>query len=275
MKWSSRIYAALVQEDIPYGLKSHVFVLRMAGLWPMPDDSRYFKWFTFIFVKLALVLFIMSLFLNIFFVDSLQLAIDQIYAVSVCCAMITKACVLHWQRNTIRDLCRIHRKLVRSGGQNEEHYNRVGRMNFNIHAFATAAFIGSWISETGQTIVVDPEHRTLSSTTYYPYEFAHNRVVYLAVLFLQILGAFLVVVVIGVQETLPIVLINTGCGHMEELKRRLQTLGSEESDLILYKELIECCQRYEDSLRFDFVRFFAVYFRQRKLVQNPCLFAAT
>lgn len=61
----------------------------------------------------------------------------------------------------------------------------------------------------------------------------------------------------GMQDSLYVGLMYTGCGHLDELKRRLANLGTtqfddgENRDFRFYKDLMDCCRRYENCLRFD------------------------
>lgn len=248
--WLKSINAIKMEDDIPLEFRSYVIVMRVMGAWPTTDNSSSYKW-----LRIAVYLFVgiqlpLSLFVNIFYVNSTVAALDYSFTSLVCCATMLKTIVLYWHRDNIRELFRSHAGLVRGVEQKTAYHNRIGRQNFIIHAALTALYAMSYCYEIVQVICVPPEKRTFSSTAHYPWKLTGNRTVFLIVLIVQSVDAAILVVSLSLHDSFPLSFMNTGCGHLGELKLRLQRLGSTNNDADFYKEVVECCQRYENCLRY-------------------------
>lgn len=89
----------------------------------------------------------------------------------------------------------------------------------------------------------------------WPYDFAQNDAVYMAVLVNQVASAACAVMWAATEDVIPIALMNMACGHLAELKKQLEHLGSdgggsgEDRNRWFYMDLVDCCQPYEDCLR--------------------------
>lgn len=247
----NRIYAITnMEENIRRGFPSHIFMMRVSGIWPMANDSRWYKWLTIAYFLFAGILFPLSLFVNIFYDISIESAMGQCFTALVCGGGAFKTGVMYWQRKSIRDLFRIHAGLLRDVvGHHTASYDRIARMNVRLHTILGTLYAGSWCNCFMQSLFYAPDRRLFASTLYLPYEFARNHAVFSTLLMYQLVFSLLINLWLSTQDILPVALINITCFHVTQLKERLRTLGSEVDDLMYYKGLVECCQRYDDCLR--------------------------
>lgn len=244
------LYAAVhVEKDIPHDYKSHVFVLRVSGVWPMAEDSCCFKCLTIVFLILVAVIFPLSLPMNILLVDfKIQIAMQYSFAALSALAATIKIAVIYWRRNDIRAFFRAHTTMSRDG--NTAAHNHVVRMNIQIHALFTCLYILWDIFAQINSWMAPPEDKTISSTMNLPYDFAQSYTIYVIVLVFQIVSSVLMCVLVALADAIFIAKMNTVCGHLMQLKERLRNLGDNYADDDrFYRDLIDCCQRYEDCLR--------------------------
>lgn len=245
------IYATLVQDNIPRGFRTHVFVMRMTGLWPSADhDSRAYKWLTISFFLFVGFVYPFSLFMNVLFANSVEEAMDHLFLSSTVLATVMKAAIVYWRSNSIRDLFYIHSDLL-SGI--EVNFVSVAHNNVRVHMAMMALYFLSGIVFIVQTFFSPPEASLWPSTLYIPYAFAQQRAIYWIVLVYQMVCGQSIAVWVAVQDAFFIALISTVCQHVAQLKQQLQKLGGEHIDddrnLMFYKGFVECCQRYEGCLR--------------------------
>lgn len=257
MEWLKRtigrLYATLVKDEIPFGFRSHVFVMRITGIRPTATDSPLYKWLTIAYFLFVGIIFPLSLFMNTLFAHSIEEALEPLLIALLCWANASKAAVIYWHRNSIRDISRIHADLLRDADRNAANeHEQIGRKNFNIHAVLTILYFMSWCSDVARTIFLPSEEGTLLSTSCLPFEFADSRLVYFTVLVYQFIGALAMCMCmwVAMMDALPIALIITACGHVAQLKQRLRNLGSKGDNLKFYDGVVECCERYEGCLRY-------------------------
>lgn len=85
----------------------------------------------------------------------------------------------------------------------------------------------------------------------------------MVVLVYQVAITACAVIWVGMEDAITIALLNVNCGHFAELKQRLQQLGDggggggggggsgEDRNRWFYRDLMECCQRYENCLKYE------------------------
>lgn len=246
-----KIYAAQVKEDIPPGLQSHVFEMRISGFWPTVDDSRYYKWLTigmFLFVG---VIFPLSLFVNMFFVASVLEAINHFFLSMTHSSTIFKMCIIYWQRERIRELFRINVGLSHGA----EYTNQIARTNVRLHTLFTLLYGGSCCGLITQSILSRRGEGVLPSTSLYPFDFVQRREIYSIFLVYQCFSNTCCALLATTPEGFYVGLMNQACGHLIDLKNRLKNLGTQinghnaDRDAVFYRDAIDCCKRYEHCLR--------------------------
>lgn len=250
-RFGDKIYATHVKETFPSAVRSHVFVMCASGIWQTGVESRPFKWLTFALFIVIGIIFPLSLFANVFFVSSIEEAMDHVFLSLSCWATAFKTAVIYWRRDSIRELFRIHAKLTRDTIRNAKSIDGV---NFGIHAYFTFIYCLEWCTFVVQTSFSAPELALHPSTSRLPYNVADLRSIYWAVLVYQIWCHFVIVVVAAMEDTFYIALMNMACSHVDELEERLKTLGTEfvsgvDRDVQFYRDLIAYCERYENCLR--------------------------
>lgn len=250
----SRLYAALVTEYVPHGFRSHVFALRVMGLWPLPDDQRWYKWLTITFFLVVGILFPLTQFVNIFYANSMEEILDSLFLTMTHWANIYKAAIIYWHRNSIREVFRTHEILIRDGDRNATNNDRVAWINIYIHIILSILYFNWWVLLVVQIIFSKPFDRMHSSTSRLPYEYLQRSSINLTALMYQIVCDVGHTFCAGVEDAFYIALMNTTCGHVAELKTRLQNMGrefvqGENRNAKFYKDLSECCKRYENCLR--------------------------
>lgn len=254
MKWLQQFYASQVKENIPRGYQSQVFMMRVMGVWPTADDSRWYRWLTIAFFLFCGFLYPFSLSINILFSNSIDEAMEHVFLSLTCWATTFKAVVIYWQRDNIRELFRIHEALLRGNKHNAAITDRVAWMNTRIHVFFTIFYL---IGGTGfiiQSSFAEPKEALLPSVSRFPYDFAENSAIYWMVLSFQLFGNMVAVFWTSMEDTFYVALINTTCGHLAQLKENLKRLGTDlldghDQNLKFYKNVIGCCKCYEDCLR--------------------------
>lgn len=247
----ARLYAAVVKEDIPPGFQSHVFVMRLTGLWPTATDSPKYKWLTIAFFTYVGILGSLSQFANIFFVNSVPEAMESQFLSLTCCATTIKAAIIYWRRDDIREMFRIHVALSGSGSGIDK---RIVRMNLFIHLFYTSLYFVSLCAQVMQSYL-QPDDAPFPSTSKLPYDFARRHAVFVTGLVFQTLGNTGISLWTSVEDSFYIALMSTTCGHVMQLKERLRTMSvvavdMNERNSLFYMFLCECCRRYEKSLRY-------------------------
>lgn len=256
--WISRWFYARTQLDgsIPIGFSTHVFVLRITGLWPMPrHDSPWYYRLTIAIFLLTGLIYPVSLTVNIFFANTIEEAMDHVFLSSTVWLTAIKAAVVYWRRDSIHDLFRIHVGLLKSATSNTDTYETVIRNNVRVHlAMATLYHLTSFVFVV-QSCFSQREDSLWPSTLHFPYAFAQKRSVYWIVLVYQMICGQSITVWVAVQDAFFIALIGTVCHHVAQLKQRLRHLGggrvdsNNDRDLLFYKGLVECCRHYEACLR--------------------------
>lgn len=244
--WVDRLYAVQIKEFVPRGFRSHVFGLRVTGLWPtIDDDSRRYTCFTAASYLLVGIIVPLMVSANIITADSIEGAMDHLFLSLTYHTSAVKAAIIYWHRDSIRDYFRMYANLLRGVD-----CATTERMNIRIHVWLTAVYILAWTAIAIQTVFTAPEEAIWRSTVHWPYEFARSRWLYLTVLVYQALSIFVNIFWVGVEDALYVALINAACSHVTELKERLRRLGTQQNDLLFYKDLIKCCERYEKCLRY-------------------------
>lgn len=245
-----RIYGTQLTEIIPYGFRSQIFVLRLAGLWPTADDSPSYKWLTnayFFFVGLC---YPMSMFVNIFYVGSVEGIMDNLFLVFSGLAIAVKAGNLYWRHDSIREIFRLHVVLLRDASR--EHtlqHDRIARINDRINMAVTAFYSALITAMIIQLFFSVRQERFFASTTYIPFDGAQRSSVYLFVLVYQVLNSWHNIITVASQDSLFLAMIITVCRHVRQLKERLQQLNSNGDDSKFYVDLIDSCKRYNSCLR--------------------------
>lgn len=262
-KWFNRvvaqIYAIHIKEIIPFGFQSHVFLMRVTGIWPTTNDSRWYKWLTIAFFLFVGVLFPFTMFVNIFMVNTIQEAMDHSFLSLSCWTSAFKACVIYQRRDSLRKLFIIHGNLCDdSSNRHKERLDRIAWINIRIHTALMTLYFLTTCTVVIQVIFAEPMQGFFSSTSHFPYAWARQRSVYLIVLVFQIVCALGIVAWTAIEDSLSIGLINTICGHVAELKERLEAVGTIATEgvpknLNFYRELIDCCKRYAIYLRLAIV----------------------
>lgn len=250
-----RIYAAVVDETVPPGFQSHVFVLRATGAWPSTDHSSLYKYVTIAFFTIVGIAYPLWQFVNILYIDftisdALQLSFASLPAI----AATFKVAVIYWQRDTIRAYYRIHSEIVSDGGRRWAAANdRVARVNIRIHATFTSLYVLWAILTIVQSLLAQPEDKIIVFTSNLPFDFAKHRAVYAFVVIFQIASSLCVVTLVALVDSFFMALMNTVCGHLKQLRERLCVLGTmgtgeDDRNLRFYRDMIDCCQRYEECL---------------------------
>lgn len=249
----AKIYAAHIRESIPFGFQPSVFVLRVTGIWPTTNDSRWYKWLTIAFFLFVGCLFPLSMFINFVFANSLEESMNQLLVPMAAWNTTFKAGIIYWQRNRIRELFCIHASCART---EDTDHTRFGRLNFRVHIVITSLYMFWCLMTIVQIVIADADSRIFPSTLLWPHDFAQRRTVYLGVLMFQVVSSVPCVLWTAIEDSLSIAMIVTVCGHLTELKERLRSLGmrcdaGEDRDERFYRDLVGCCERYEDCLKWD------------------------
>lgn len=246
--YSDRIYCLLVKEDIPLGFRSHVFIMRVTGIWPTTNDPQWYKWLTGGFLSSLAILYPLSLFVNTFYAASIHDAMDHLFTSLTFWTVGFKAGIIYWRCVEIRAIFRIHDKLL------TDDIDRTAHMNTRMHLIFTLLYCSGWCCFLVQVICSKAEEAIWPSTTRWPFEFAAIRWVYLTVVVYQAVYNLLGAIWAAMQDTFYMAIMNTACSHVIELKRQLAQLGmecgdGEDRDWRFYKDVVECCKRYEELLR--------------------------
>lgn len=250
-----RVFSDQIKEYIPPDVKPHVFFLRITGAWPSKNRSFLYIMLTIAYFSLIGILFPMSQFINIFYAVSIDEAMDFSFLSVACWGPAFKMFVMYSQQENIRKLFRMHEDMMR-GNRSDELFSQITRNNVNMFKFFLSLYLATWAAVVIQIIFSKPENGAWASTSHLPHEFAKDATVYLTVLVYQIIGNFSIIIWTAIVDTYPIALIILTCGHVSDLKTRLRNLGKEyplrvDKDKKFYDEVIDCCKRYEQSLRFD------------------------
>lgn len=258
-QWFERIcntiYAASVKEDIPKGLRSHVFAMRVTGIWSTPDDSPWYKCLTFTIFFSQLILSPVSMLIVVLYASSIQEAVNYSMLPVPCWSISIKSFILYWQRENVLEIFRVHERLLRRDSSNAIRHGQIAPIYFYIHVIFTSLFCMSWIAAVLQSYFSQPDEAFMPSTAPLPYAFTETRTVYLTVFTYQAMSLIFVVIWGAMEVTFHIALINMTCTHVSQLKLRLESLGTNfdnavvDKDFEFYKELVECCKQYADCLR--------------------------
>lgn len=244
----AQMYDAQVKEVVPRGYQSHVFVMRVLGTWSTVDDSPWYKWLTIVLFLFVGILYPASVLIVTYYSVDIAEAINHICLAISCSTTAIKIGVTLWRRDHIRDIFRIHTTLMNTSGSDAVQNDRVARINYLVHVGSITLYSSSVMAVCFQVAVSKPEDGIFPSTAPLPFEFAHRRSVYLGGLVCQIICAYCSVFWAATMDSLFFALINTVCGHVGQLKKRLQSLGSQGDDVTFYRELMECCKCYENCL---------------------------
>lgn len=240
----------LLNEYIPPGLTSHVLLMHVTTLWPSVNAPQWHHRLFYVVLFICIV-YPLSLFGNVFYVNTVEEIIDHGFISLTLFAVAFKAGVMYWQRHNIRGIFRMHAHLLRGTGPEAV---RVARINFLLHVFLSFCYMMTGFIFLVQVCVAGPEKSPWPSTTRLPYAFAAKPTVRLAGVMFQTLSYQLLAMWGSMQDAFYIALIHTTCSHVAELKKRLQQLGRRCTDkdnrnAVFYEDLVDCCQRYEDCLR--------------------------
>lgn len=252
---SEKIFASVVDEYVPDGMRMFIFELRVLGFWPTPTDSRLYTWTTMALFVLFGFLFPLTMVVNVFFVNSVTEVMDHMfYSVSLYSSTY-KLSVTYSNRENIRELFRTHAALSYGVGYNDVHDKRTARMNIIIHTVFMCLYIACCIGFLLQTAFSPPEESVFASTLLYPSDFMHRRAMYLSLLLFQCTGNVISTVWAALNDSFYIALMNMACSHVTDLKYRLNILGARyaanvDRNAIYYKDLMDCCKRYEECSRF-------------------------
>lgn len=254
-KWVNRA-CAQARKDIPREFQSHIILLRISGLWPTAYASCWYHWLTIVMFLSVGVVFSLSLFVNIFVVNSIGESMHSLFLPLSGWATLFKAAVIYYHRDNIRKLFRIHVDLSRDVGRHVEIIARVADTTIRVQIVLVALYSSSWLMVGVQSVVSQPADAMLPSIVFWPYAFAQQRAVHWTVLIIQIVTSGAFIVWVTVADTFNTVLISTACGHVTQLKVRLHHLGTEivngeNLDLRFYKDVVKCCKHYENCLRYD------------------------
>lgn len=248
--WRDKVYAAALKEDIPLGFQSHVFIMRVTGIWPMADDSAWYTRYTVVIFLLIGLLLPLEESVNIFFaMDSVEGAMDHVYLSLTHFITAVKAFIIYWYRDDIREIFRLHAILLRGNDVTTDRYKRTVRMNYLVHISFTSIYVISWWGALVQVLTSEPDEAMWRSTLHFPFKLADNHALYLIVLVYQGLSILANVFWTAVTDAFYVALINMICYHVTYLKKRLVRLGAQPNDRLFYKDLIECCERHESCLR--------------------------
>lgn len=256
-KWFNRVcdvgFAALVNEYVPPGLKPHVFLMRAMGLLPSANTSSpLYKCLTLTTLISLGIFYPLSLFVNLFYANSIQDVIDQAFISLTSWTVAFKAAVIYQQRDHIRQLFQIDADLSRECDRPKAAH--VARINSIAYVFHTVAYTMTSFMFLVQVFVIGPEKSPYPSTARMPYAFAANRNVFWVGMTLQAVSYLVLCVLAAMEDSLYIALINIICGHVAEMKDRLKMMGMKgaadaDRNSLFFADLRECCRRYEDCLR--------------------------
>lgn len=191
---------------------------------------------------------------NTFYADTVPEAISHLYMSMTQWLATFKTGIMHWQRDNIRQLLRIHTDIVQDGKRYANIHDRIARINTRVHMWLTTLYGLGWGCFFVQVMCSRAEEGIWSSTTHLRYAFARISQVYLAVVVYQGMCNLLSAIWCGMQDSFYVALMNTACGHVAELKQQFQQLGTEygdgeNRDGRFYKDLMNCCKHYEKCLR--------------------------
>lgn len=245
-----KIYGAVVKEDVPYGYRSLVFVMRLIGIWSTANDSYGYRFQALTLFMFVGILMPFSVFVMAFYFNSIQEAMELTASSLSYWTIALRTAITYWRSDSLRDVFRIHTKLTSSKGSSTEKNERVARVNFLVHTSFSFFYAFTISVALVQVALSKPEDALFPSTSPLPYAFAQRRSVYLSVLVYQMAFSYMFTVCAAIMDSLLFALINTVCGHMEQLKDRLKALGSRgDDDDTFYRDMIECCQCYENCIR--------------------------
>lgn len=251
------IFANQIKEYIPPDMKPQIFVLYVTGFWPPKKKSFLYDMLSFIYFVFIGVVFPLTLFLNIFFAESIDEAMNYLFISITCWNSAFKAAVIYSQRENIRKLFHMHADMLRGGSsESDRHFDQIARTNVNMYKYFQILYCSAWIAKVIQTVLSKPENRVWASTSHMPYKFAQNHTVYISGLLYQITCGLVIVIWTAVEDTYTIALMTMACGHVTQLKARSKILGTKypagvDRDRYFYMEVIDCCKRYVSCLRFD------------------------
>lgn len=249
-KCRDRAYDAIIREDIPHGLRSHVFMFRVLGIWRYENDSLTFKWLTSSAFILFGVVFPLSILANIIFVQSIEAIMEYSFMALNCAVIAFKGILIHCKSDQIREIFRTHNQLMRAANDRHEIYMKISRENSVIQVLLTSMFNFCWLLFLIENVIADDEERFWPSTLHWPFEFADKHVVYMCVLVFQGISDWYVVFLAGTEDSFLIALVNNLCGHVITLKEKLRSLGTHcESDVEFYADLVRYSLFYEECFR--------------------------
>lgn len=248
----AKMYAALVKEFVPRGFRSHIFLLRVLGLWPSADASRWYKYLTIAYFSFVGIVFPLSQLVNMFFVHTILQAMDSMFISFASWATTCKAAVIYWRRDHIRQLFCLNANIAHNG--NSGMAQRATHTNINVQIILAALYLVTWFFGVIQSVVVKRVNAMLPSTAHWPYDIVHEGNVYWPGLVLQSVTSGVFIVSVATMDAFYIASITMTCGHIAQLKERLRNLGTvdvrgDNSELRFYKDFIDCCHRYENCLR--------------------------
>lgn len=244
-----RQFAVRVKESVPHGFKSHILLLRLTGWWPLKTDSRWYNSLTIASVFLIGISPSLLQTAILFYANTMEEAMDRLFLGLNCWMTVLKVCTIYRRRDCIRQLFCIQAHLSPHTGR-----NRCAQMNFYLHVAIFTVYFSTYCTFVMQSVVAKPEDRILLSTSPFPFTLAGNEVVCWTVLVYQIISVAGLIAWVALADSFYMAFMNIACGYLEAFEEKLKVLGirsadKEIVDLHFYKDLMECCQMYEDCLR--------------------------
>lgn len=245
-------------EYIPPDIHLNISLFCYTGMWPpLKQSCLYTLWTTLLFATLGIT-FPLSQFMNVFFVNSIERAVDTAFFAITFLAGTLKAINIYKQQSNIRQIFALHKQMLQDSNKSvdDERCMNIVQTNLVIVRFFLTLYFATWSIAVLQAIFSNPENRLWPSTYNLPYEFAKSDTVYLAVLFYQINSNLIFALWIALEDTFPVILILMLIGHVDKLRKRLENLCVKCNDgqigdlnFLHYRQLKESCIFYENCLR--------------------------
>lgn len=237
-------------------LKWHIRVFKICGLWPPHGGSILYTIWSIFFTLTVYIGFPISQLAVVFFVDSVNAAVDHLVMTSTIVMAAIKGLNILVQRKNLIKLFGLMKELDET--ITIEEYNHVFKKKFQESDFLLLLFcvnyIGSWICVGIQVIMSDPGHRLYSSTHLLPNAFLHQQNIYVGGIIFQAISNLFMVFVDIVVDTYGASLLHVLGGHLDVLGQRLRELGKNCSETVHYgqqnKKLIDLYKEYLLIIRF-------------------------
>lgn len=256
-------------EYIPPDLKLNVALYRLSGMWPPLKRSYLYPILSFAILLIIGIGAPFSQLMNIFFVDSVDTAMDQCLISSTVVAGTIKGVNVYLQQSKLRKIFQLHKEMLgkwAKGTDVHEQFEKIAKNNVKVVKFFIWMYMAGGTGVALQTIFSTTEKRLYASTYFVPYEFGKNPAVYFPVIVFQVISSFGYCVWNAIEDTYPVILILMLCGHLDTLQMQLINLGIKDNALDLkigrgplnqkyYAELRNCVFYYESCLRLVIITF--------------------